>query len=216
MIMTNYIIPTSVVDNFFSDPKQVVDFANQQEYGAASDNTWPGKRTVCLSTINYNFYDLVAKKLIALYYPENHSFTYQADMHFQKVAKSSIEGWVHSDMGQAIVTAIVYLNSEYDPNSGTSIYETPKIGIRPIHKDKKEQFIKGDISNVDGYRKENNDQFEEVIALRNKYNRLIAFDAHQYHAAQSFANTEERLTLIIFLKQLHVDAFPIQRCMQII
>jgi hypothetical protein len=214
--MTNYIIPTSVVDNFFNNPNQVVEFANQQEYFVASDNSWPGKRTKCISTINYNFYDLVVKKIIALYYPEKHTFNYRADMYFQKVAKSAIEGWVHSDVAQAIVTGIVYLNEEYKSNAGTSIYETAKLGAMPIHKDKKEQFIKGDIADVDSYRKENNEQFEEVIALRNKYNRMVAFDAHQYHAAQSFSDIDERLTLIVFLRQLDVDAYPIQRCLQLI
>jgi hypothetical protein len=211
--MINEIFPTTVVDGFYSIPEQVVEFANQQEYNKDLNNKWPGKRTNCLSTINYNFYDSTIKKMLALYYPENHDYRYEASMYFQKIHNSFVEGWVHTDSRETLVIGIIYLNEKYNPNAGTSIYQTSKLGVRCVHTDKKAQIAEG---GIDEYRKENNDQFEEVIALKNKFNRLVLFDAHQYHAAQSFADTEERLTIVVFLKKLAVDRYPIQRCHRVL
>ena len=166
--MINSIFPTTVVDGFYSIPEQVVEFANQQEYNKDLNNKWPGKRTNCLSTINYNFYDSTIKKILALYYPENQDYTYAADMFFQKVDKSFGEGWVHSDAPDSLVTGIIYLNPISNPNAGTSIYQYKSVGVKNINKDEKRAFIEGSLANNDQYRKENNDQFEEVIALKNK------------------------------------------------
>jgi hypothetical protein len=214
--MINYIFPTTVVDNFFDNPEQIVNLAKHQKYEADEKNKWPGKRSKCISTINYNFYDITIKKIVALFYPEKHAYKYEADMVFQKVDKTFIDGWVHSDVGSGIATAIIYLNPTYNSNAGTSIYEKKNIGVRNIHSDKKRDYMNGNIIKNKDYKAENNEQFEEVISIKNKYNRMVLFDSHLYHAAQSFDSPEERLAIVIFIKTFTVDAYPIQRSLRVI
>jgi len=50
--MKNYIIPTTVVDDFFDNPMKVREFALQQEFKTDPHNLWPGKRTALLNDID--------------------------------------------------------------------------------------------------------------------------------------------------------------------
>ena len=66
---------------------------------------------------------------------------------------------------------------------------------------------------LDHFRKENNEQFIESIVVKNKFNRLIAFDSHLYHSAEGIDDddTHDRLTLVFFIEKLNVDEYPLQR-----
>ena len=51
----------------------------------------------------------------------------------------------------------------------------------------------------------NNNQFEKTITFNSKFNRLILFDASQFHAAEKFNEVdvnEDRLTLILFFHNI--------------
>ena len=67
-------------------------------------------------------------------------------------------------------------------------------------------YLKKDFVNTMDHLKNNNDQFEETINIKSKFNRFIMFDAAQFHAAQKFTENnvaEDRLTLIGFFNNIY-------------
>ena len=55
------------------------------------------------------------------------------------------------------------------------------------------------------YQKENNDNFIDTININSKFNRLLLFDAFNYHRVNQFEEkdvSEERLTLICFFSNI--------------
>ena len=51
----------------------------------------------------------------------------------------------------------------------------------------------------------NEEQFRESIVLKSKFNRLVAFDSQLIHAGTGFTSREERLTMVIFLYDYHIE-----------
>jgi hypothetical protein len=217
----NKIIPTIIFDNFFENPNWVRDFALSLEYNKDVNNRWPGERTKPIHEINYDFFAHVMHKFFVIFYPDKDpsifNYEYNVTMYFQKINPIDYgkSGWIHYD--NELITGIIYLNDDYNPNSGTSIYELKK-GWQCLHGDKKIEYYSGklDEQNAEKYRLENNYQFEEVVNLKNKFNRMIAFDSHLAHGANEFySNTQDRLTLVFFVTSLRTDYTPIDRSIRI-
>ena len=212
--MNNYMFPTTIVDNFFDDPTLIRNFALAQEFFPDPDHKWPGLRTDFLHILDPKFFGNTMQQFLLLFYPAGSECSFSASAQFQLVPKEYDQGWVHLD--GALVTGIIYLNDEHIPNSGTTIYRPKYPGTGLIHGDKIEESFKNPDRTADfeKFRKENNDQFEESIVVKNKFNRLVAFDSHLYHAAGDFKTGESdtsRLTLVFFINKLVVDHYPIQR-----
>jgi hypothetical protein len=211
---TNYFIPTLVVDDFFEDPDYIRQFALSQEYNQISQ-AYPGKRTAPLYELDEDLFQSIINRFFGLFYETNSEDPYQwnATAYFQQVEDKFVDGWIHRDE-DALMTGIVYLNEDYQSDAGTSIY-VRKSGSEIINSDIKEKFFRGDISYEESKpaQDENNAQFEEVINLKNRYNRFVAFDSNRYHGANQFntQSNEPRLTLIFFVYNLHVKKYPIYR-----
>ena len=206
--------PTTIVDNFFDDPMMVRKFALEQEFLPDPTYKWPGLRTNFLHNIDPKFFGNTMRQFLTLFYPPDVECAWAATAQFQLVPKEYDQGWVHLD--GALVTGIVYLNDEDIPNSGTTIYKPKTPGTGLIHGDKIEESFKHPdrTSEFEKYREENNNQFEESVVVKNRFNRLLAFDSHLYHAANDFknnTNTSDRLTLVFFINKLVVDHYPLQR-----
>ena len=56
-------------------------------------------------------------------------------------------------------------------------------------------------------------QFDETINVSNIYNRLISFDADEYHAAQNYfgQDNESRLILVFFVSKFDAHSMPLER-----
>jgi hypothetical protein len=211
--------PSIVYDNFFDDPDYIREYALSLDY-PQSDPSYPGVRSKMLQEINPNLHSFIVNRLMGVFYDTREesqwrSYQWWCSMYFQKVDGNKYgEGWVHRD--EAVkYTSIIYLNQKPNSNSGTSIFEAPD-GTSLINTDAKEKYIKGEIDRETHDLKmyENNKQFEEVIKFKNKYNRLVAFEGNKYHAANEFQeieDNEERLTLVIFLHNILVEKYPLQR-----
>lgn len=214
--MTNLIIPTTVVDNFFDNPDAVREFALAQEFTADPEHRWPGKRSRFLHEINPELFSHVHNKFFNLFYSqtlgsEEYPYTYRAHTMFQLIDSNHKVGWVHWD--QQLITVIIYLNKNPNKDAGTAIYSNKNDGANVIHDDKKRALFSGAISEEEGekYRLENNNRFQEEIVVKNKYNRLLAFDAHLPHGVQDYSsNDEPRLTLVSFIGVFHAQHTPIQ------
>ena len=207
--------PITIVDNFLENPDKIRNFALHQEF-FKSDKI-PGKRTKLLSEIDPYFCNELMKKFFSLYYDFDYQkIEWNVDASFQLIDCNYNEGWVHQD--ESKITGIIYLNKNSNLKTGTSIYKTKQNILNAnleLFVDKKHSFFKGNISYDDAemFRKQNNDQFDEVVNISNIYNRLISFESDQYHSAQSFINDnkEPRLTLIFFVNKIFSKNTPIEK-----
>jgi hypothetical protein len=211
--MQNYIIPTTVVDNFFNDPAMVKEYAEAQQYSRDPFNQWPGERTESIHTLNPTFFANTINKFLQIFYPECEHIEWSGYGFFHRVDEIYNQGWVHVD--GTLITGIIYLNEEYNPQAGTTIYQPKILGEQMLHVDKRTAANAHPTKSkeYESFRKENEDQFEESIVLKNKFNRLVAFDSHLYHAGNNYTSNEQssRLTIIFFLDKLYTNATPLQR-----
>lgn len=209
--------PLTVVDNFLENPDKVRNFALHQEFFKDDENRYPGMRTKAISEIDPFFCNELIKKVFSIYFNfNNEELAWNVDARFQLIDSSYGEGWIHQDINKT--TAIIYLSPNSDLKNGTSIYKTKNNVLNAnldFFANKKLSFFKGDVSCEESKtdRDQNNAQFEETINVSNVYNRLLLFDANEYHSAQSFVNDskEQRLTLIFFINSVSVPKTPIER-----
>lgn len=212
--------PIICVDNFFSDPDYVFKLAEEAEYNKSIDNRWPGARSNYLHSIHPMLFELTFRKIISLFYSyeETLDTVWNVDMTFQKIIplenQNSFypDGWVHSDNNN-IFAGLIYLSKDSEINTGTSIYTARSPVATPINHKIKEQLYSGTLTDIDLYNrgvKENNDQFEETITVKNKFNRLIMYDAANFHAAKNIMRlTNPRYTLVFFARKFVANRFPI-------
>lgn len=210
-------VPITIVDDFLEYPDQVIEFANSLEYAKDPINRWPGVRSRWLHEVDRPFFDNFCNKMFSIFFDiEDQNFRWEVNLAFQKVSNVFNRGWIHTDSGN-YMTGIVYLNKECNPKSGTSIMS--KKVLAPIFPQKvKEEFIKSEIETEEtkeAYEGLEN-QFEECVAFRNKFNRFIIFPSHLHHKAQDFDNSGDRLTLIIFVKNVTATKMPLSNMRQII
>jgi hypothetical protein len=212
----NSIIPTTIVDGFFDDPLSVRRFALEQEYSYAEDGKWPGQRTKSLDILSPKLFIHTMNRFGGLFFSANPeaNIRWTSTMMFQKISKTDGKGgWVHMD--NCLVSGIIYLNDKPNLNSGTTIYSPKTIGARPLHGEKLIQFNKKQIDVEEPWRTESNNQYEESIVVKNKFNRALIFDGVYPHAANDFEVNDEddRLILVFFVHNLAVmgDKYPMIR-----
>lgn len=225
--------PYICVDNFFTDPDGIVEFAKQFEYfkapGEITDNPnnlptgfWPGRRTKPLQYIAPHFEAKFFEKLFSLFYEvRSIELKYRAVSCFQIIDPHEYgiadTGYIHSD--ETVYTGVVYLSKNMASNSGTSIYKatTPDMPF-PKYSEIRDNQHNGLIS----YNKlnpehcklaveEQNSWYIETIRFNNQYNRLIGFDGDQYHGVPKLngTETEPRLTLVFFVESVTSSWFPL-------
>jgi len=206
-------IPTIIVDNFFSDPDKIVDFAMSQQF-YDTNGKWPGKRTEFLHYLNPNLFNFICKKILTIISLENSKY-WEFDIQFQLIKPFDENqfnlkncGWVHSDFSSGVFSGIIYLNKIPEKNTGTSIY-LPKLGYwdNADLNSKIKNFLGEEVP--DSKFKEDfdisNSQFEESIIVNNVYNRLVMFSGNTHHAAQTYGKDQERLTLVFFCKNITIN-----------
>lgn len=216
--------PVTVVDNFYESPDLVRQFALSLKFNPTEDGRWPGERTKLLSEIDSSFFKIFCDKLFSLFYNfENESLSWKVETSFQKVFKFSEDrnssfnnGWIHKD--ECVFSGVIYLNSNPEKNTGTSIYKIKDSEIDDNNQNEKFIFYSGKDISEEKYKKSinhNNNKFEETIRIENFYNRLVLFEGGQYHGVPSFYsnNNDARLTQVFFVKSLETESsnYPIIR-----
>ena len=199
----NYTIPTTILDNFFDDPLEVRKFALKQEFLPDVNQSYPGKRSRPLQEINPPLFRHTIERFNSIFYVLSDVDGWQATAYFQLIDSTSAP-WVHRDI--QTISGIIYLNDTPKLETGTTIYKPKTTGLFGLDVTSK-QLLPEDA------RLKNNSQFDESIVVKNKFNRLVAFDSKEFHAASSFSEIEEdpRLTLVFFIDRLNVQHYPIQR-----
>lgn len=205
--------PTIILDNFFDDPNSIVQYSNSLEYSKEPSGRWPGKRAF----INDDLKFAIVEKALSLYLSDNAIVRCDIQANFQKIKRfsdnkedSANRGFLHKDSASANIelAGIIYL-SENDPNinQGTSFYTLKSGEEYPFNFNLKEElYISGnyDKDKFDAFFDKIDKVFYKNLDVSNKFNRLIMFDANQWHAANSFysENDEERLTITFFLSNV--------------
>jgi len=179
-----------VVDNFYSDPHQIRDFALQQDFEESDYHR--GRRTrdqFVPVKIKQVFENIMCKKIT------NWTESYGMSGRFQYCTAEDALVY-HADSQQW--AAVIYLTPDAPYNCGTSLIAHKKTGVR--HCD--------DIRIGDVWRETaptglhlDSSPWEEVDVVGNVFNRLVIWDGHCPHAASKyfgFTKETSRLFHIFF------------------
>jgi len=212
--------PVVIVDNFFKNPNKVRNFALHQEFKRDEKSNYPGLRTDCLSVIEPSLHNEFIKKFFSIYYDfqfEEVNWTVEAK--FQKTGNDFDTGWIHYDgdsYSNNKVAGIIYLSPNAPLQSGTSIYKEknnvliPSIDAQAKHN---HYYSNGNSEELKNLKEQEKEQFDETINVSNVYNRLISFEAGEYHAAQNYfgKDNESRLILVFFVSKFNAHSLPLER-----
>lgn len=211
--------PSICVDNFFKDPNAIREFALSLEFKPTINRPWPGKRSASLAKIYPNYFHQFCDKLFSLTYDwaKHKNVSWAVETYFQLIEPNHYmninKGWVHQD--HCVYAGVIYLSPDAELDCGTSLYSANKSFDIPINLEyKEEMFLNFSSENESVYMQkleENNSQFIETVRYNNVYNRLIAYDGHNYHAANHFTgkNQKPRLTQVFFVEEVSSTYFPI-------
>jgi len=204
------IFPSVCMDGFFNNPEEIINYANTLEY--SPDGSSPGFRTKLLHELNFNFFNNICLKQLAVFFPNNfNDLSFNARSGFQKVpANYEFTDWIHTDE-TSVLTTIIYLTDGC--NAGTNIYQKnlfEKVPPTQIKYDYYKYMTDNKISEnkmqeLKKVYKEHFEAYEETISFKGIYNRFIGFDASSCHGAQSYFsdNKKDRLTLITFFDYIN-------------
>jgi len=223
------LFPITCVDNFYSDPDIIREYALSLDYTRDNKANYPGTRTERLHITNPLLFDIFCKKLFSLFYNfEKEEIKWIVDSNFQKIYpydccdsnKQNVNsGWVHKDVNN-ILAGVIYLNPIPNLNSGTSIYESNEnhnkklldlsISNNYYNNNKKnlteDEYVKEKI--------EHDSKFYKTLEIKNVYNRMISYDASYWHGQSGFLIDSEdfRLTQVFFVKSIECTSTPYLRC----
>ncbi len=209
-------VPTLCVDNFYSDPNAVREFALKQTF-FPSDGQWPGRKTKELLEIDPTFHELFCKKLFSIFIDDLSKVRrFKLNTMFQLVPcfdpdPNSLknQGWIHFD-DQIILAGVIYLSPSPRLENGTSIFKLTNESTLDLDSTCKQDFYSG--GNPENYNEtilRHNGSYTETVKFNNIYNRMILFDQSQPHGVNSFYSTgEERLTQSFFLLDFEADVPP--------
>lgn len=210
--MKRTLFPTVIIDDFFVDPDYWRHLALSQEFSPDLTGKWPGSRSPALEEISPKAFQILCEKIFKVF---NTSIpNYRVSSCFQRIPVNNKVGWVHSD-APVLASIVIYLNKEYDPRAGTSLYSTAS-GVTPKHLERKMEGYLFD-ADVEEYKHDNNNQWKLDLAIPNKYNRMVLFDSCTPHTESMFStsNNEDRLTLITFIHDIDSSqALPLLRVSQ--
>ena len=209
------------VDNFFTNPDKIREYALTLKYKPDEEGRWPGVRSPLLHTIDEEFNQLILSKIFRAHYPGNkNNISWEKSMvcfHKTKSYGDKIlnEGWIHVDDDQ-VLAGLVYLTPNSDLEGGTNVYQL-KDEWKDLHdeslmqRQKRLLYTNSPYFNKDKYNEEirnYNDRFNVVSKFNNVYNRMVMWSGSEYHGANSFEgfNGEERLTLLFFINGITVDS----------
>ena len=210
--------PTTIQDNFFERPDEIVRLADSLKYEPAPENTYPGMRTAAFSQIDPVLDRYIGQRILRSWFHDGEfkketSLNWIADIRFQICRPMHDEqyhlknrGWAHYDSSIKF-GGIIYLNPDPEPDTGTCILQLKK-GYFWNHEDaiqvERAHYNGNDIPD-DKFEKAwrtINDQWEETTIVQNRYNRMMCFNNQQAHRVQNFGHKQNRLTIAFFFHQL--------------
>ena len=221
--------PTTCIDNFYKDPDGVRNFALSLEYGDNAGN-FPGVRTDNLKNIDEQFYTQSVNKLLSLYFQVDitdlEKIDWYATTNFQKIYRYHGDrnnilnmGDIHTDNIFGGLAAVLYLDPSPSMDSGTSFYRNKKttkfyLPQRDYMNVKISCYKDGECDEFSKALKDNNENYEKTLEVKNLYNRLVAYNPSTPHGQTNFCVDDEdfRLTQVFFIWFVTTDLKnPVQR-----
>jgi hypothetical protein len=204
-------IPVTIVDNFFETPSLIRNYGLSLEYGKPPGGVCPGIRTRPLHLIDNDFHLYLGKKISSLFFNlDTDRFMIDLESYFQLSNEKYEEGWVHKDNDSWSIAGVIYLHPSPPDNSGTSIYQEKNQNFILNH-DTKYQFYNDqpvDIEKMRLERNQNNSNFKKTLDIENVFNRLLVYNAQEYHKENMFfgkVKEDCRMTLLFFAKFTMAD-----------
>lgn len=172
-----------IIDNVFSNPEEVVRWAESFDYLENDSTTtfWKGRRSKVLRHIskeiaersNLLVNEIIHSCFLNSYEDYKYEFSWGGETCFHRLDKNCVfdNTWIHKDPN-CIYAGVVYLNKDPLVNSGTMIYR----------------------------------QDNSIEYVENVYNRLVLYKSCFKHSAMGgFGERENsRLTFTLFLSKLEV------------
>lgn len=164
-----------VIDEFYSNPDSIRSYALSQEFTVTGN--YPGKRTSCqlhhsyFSNIKQRFEQILGRTIT--YWPEGYNSSFQ-------IATEDLKSWIHRDKTEWSV--IVFLTPDAPAYSGTKFFRHIATDAEFAVNDDHEAVM-----NQDTY---NNDSWELVDQVGNKYNRCVFFRGKRCHISGDYFGTD--------------------------
>ena len=206
--------PTLCIDGFYDDPVEVYKYAKQLYAEARNSSVIPVARTKNLQFINPKFHDSFCRRMLSLYFSDEPTSNFRITTFFQYMKNLPSEGTencggIHQDDNHCLLAGVVYLCPEADIKSGTSIFSNPKNRTTGFSHALKQ-------SNSEEYRKQKTEfeaDYIETLNIGYVFNRLVAFDAQQWHRANNFhiPGLEDRIVQVFFVYEAGHDKYPLDR-----
>ena len=195
-----------VVENFFREPEVIMEWGKSLPKEVVDDR--PGVRSKQLWEIDVELHNTILKKILSCYYDLDYvDISWKlSNMSFHETPPGV--GFIHQDVGvyspdknapDNEVAGLIYLTPDIDPNAGTSLWNlNPGTIIKPKDSVTEE---------------EHNRNFSEKLCFKNFFNRMIMYDAAEWHAANSkwTEGKDARLTLAFFIGGIESSTFPLKR-----
>lgn len=225
--MSNKLFPVCVIDDFYTNPHDVREFALSQKFYPNIDGRWPGARSEPIENINDSLYSHFCQKILSIFYNIGDISSFNIETSFQKIKpfhsdkfNKNNRGFIHQD--STLFGGVVYLDVDVEERTGTSIY-TPKdkwwhpsnfynyIDSLKIKRYSGGKLTDENISDWDKSR----DEYIESIRVENIFNRCILFDGNSHHGVPFFGS-KERLTQVFFVKNInfkshHHPRYPLNK-----
>jgi|TARA_B110000971_G_C20007600_1_gene499934 hypothetical protein len=204
--MIQYKQSVKVFDTFFKNPGKIIELGDSLEF--YNDEQWPGRRTRNLLEINntvaIEFAKFFAKQIADKVFYGLSGFEIDIRFHKNDIYDhtEANNGWIHND--EIDFAGLVYLNIE-DPSmhTGTSIFDktsSSKFKVQDYDSRKQLNLKKTVTDQYLKDLKENRQQFAETVNVGNKFNRLVAYDASQWHRPNNYeVKTLPRYSLLFFI-----------------
>ena len=201
--------PSIIVDNFFPNPDEIVEYSKQLEYAPDPEGRWPGVRSQHFHLVDKEFHQYLGQRILRNFYHDMSGINWTLVAGFQKTSPFHEDqyhiknrGWTHHDLASQF-GGIIYLNKNPDPDTGTNLYKE-KRGYS-YQRDEflavKEKHYKGETVSDKEYERAYHgisDQFELTTKVEAVYNRLLFFPNTAAHGVETFGSTGERLTIAFF------------------
>ena len=209
------------------------------------DGEWPGYRSEPLWEIDEELTHRITEKILSCYFNldfERISWD-QSWLQFHLISsldkdKNNIKnkGWIHRDgidprhpqkaqfdnVRSEELAGLIYLTPDIERNTGTSLFNMKKDKtLKDWDKthEARMPLFKGDPINDEEIKEQwekHRSCFIEKLRFENIYNRLIMYDAKEFHAANSFYTSKNnRLTLVFFIGGIRANKWPLERVREI-
>ena len=176
------------IDDFYEDPDSVRAFALEQDYETSGN--YPGIRTVPHMT------DSVEQIITdAINLNQTYDFGRQYCGSFQYTTAYD-RSWIHAD-GTTEWAGVLYLTPDAPPSAGTGFFKFKEGGYTRYTGDK-------DMDKYIDKCSQDLTKWEKITEVANVYNRLILYDATQFHMSLDYFGTDKnngRLFQTFFFSQ---------------